>query len=295
MQRAYSTGWLSSVVADFLATMAEGSLRRLEAARAERSMDRLMRLVEDASPAPRLSLARGFDVIAEIKATSPAEGALADAADFDPTARATAYATGGAAAVSVLTEPDRFSGALDHLVAAARALASHDVPAMRKDFLVDDYQVVEARLAGAGGVLAIVAMLDDAALGNLMARAAELGLFVLVECFDAEDAARASRLVDTRAGTALAEAGQLLVGVNTRDLRTLAVDNERLERLVDHLPRELPRVAESGLKLSADAARAVGMGYDVALIGTALMRRDDATQAVVEFIEAGRAAAGVSA
>ncbi|MEM9056933.1 MAG: indole-3-glycerol phosphate synthase TrpC [Pseudomonadota bacterium] len=279
-------------MADFLATMAAGSLRRLEAARTARSMDRLMRLVEDSSPAPRLALAGGFDVIAEIKATSPAEGALADVADFDPTARATAYATGGAAAVSVLTEPDRFSGALEHLAAAARVLASHDVPAMRKDFLVDDYQVVEARLAGAGGVLAIVAMLEDAVLANLTARAIELGLFVLVECFDAEDAARASRLVDTRPGTELAEAGQLLVGVNTRDLRTLAVDNERLERLVDHLPRELPRVAESGLKAPADAARAVGMGYDVALIGTALMRRDDATQAVIEFVEAGRAASG---
>ncbi|MEO1596310.1 MAG: indole-3-glycerol-phosphate synthase [Pseudomonadota bacterium] len=278
-------------MADFLATMAAGSTRRLEAARAARSMDRLMRLVEDTSPAPRLSLAGGFDVIAEIKATSPAEGELADATGFDPTTRAQAYATGGAAAVSVLTEPDRFSGALDHLAAAARVLAGHDVPAMRKDFLVDDYQVVEARLAGAGGVLAIVAMLDDGALANLTARAAELGLFVLVECFDAEDAARASRLVDTPAGTALAEARQLLVGVNTRDLRTLEVDNERLERLVDQLPRELPRVAESGLKLPADAARAVGFGYDVALIGTALMRRNDATQAVLEFVEAGRSAA----
>lgn len=254
-----------------------------------------MRLVEDASPAPRLQLAGGFDVIAEIKAQSPAEGSLAEGDEFDPAPRARDYASGGAAAVSVLTEPERFSGDLAHLTAAARVLAGHAVPAMRKDFLVDDYQVVEARLAGAGGVLAIVAMLDDAMLVNLLTRARELALFVLVECFDAGDALRASRLLDTAAGAALADAGQLMVGVNTRDLRTLEVDSARLALLVDTLPRGVPRVAESGLKLPEDAARAVNMGYDVALIGTALMRRDDPARAVAEFVETGRRAAGASA
>ena len=282
-------------MADFLATMAAGSARRLEQARQQRSMDRLMRLVEDASPPPGLSLGRAFDVIAEIKAQSPAEGALADADAFDPTRRAVDYATGGAAAVSVLTEPDRFSGDLEHLAAAARVLSAHAVPAMRKDFLVDDYQVVEARVAGAGGVLAIVAMLDDAMLAAMIARAAELGLFVLVECFDAQDAARARRLVDTPAAADLADAGQLLFGVNTRNLRTLAVDHERLAALVGHLPQELPRVAESGLKTPEDAARAVGLGYDVALIGTALMRHGDAAAAVSGFVAAGRAASGAGA
>ena len=280
---------------DFLESMAAGSRRRLERARAARGLDRLLRLVDDASAPPALRLSGAFDVIAEIKATSPAAGPLADADALDPAARAGDYAAGGAAAVSVLTEPVRFGGDLEHLSGAARALAHTGVPAMRKDFLVDDYQVVEARVAGAGGVLAIVAMLDDAMLSAMAARAAELGLFVLVECFDVTDIERAKRLIDTESGAALADDGTLLVGVNTRDLRTLAVDGERLRRLADVLPTGVPRVAESGLEAPDDAARVVRLGYDVALIGTALMRHDAPAAAVGEFVAAGRDAAGARA
>lgn len=224
---------------------------------------------------PRLRLG-AFDVIAECKRRSPAEGALSAEPIEGLVARARAYAGGGACAISVLTEPDRFDGDLDHLAAVAPAVP---VPAMRKDFLVDPVQLDEARLAGAGGALLIARMLDDRALAELLDAAAELGLFVLVECFDAEDCARTARAVVGRR--------EVLVGVNTRDLRTLGVDPGRLAALVPHLPQGVPWVAESGLHTPEDVEAAARLGYRVALVGTALMRSADPAAAVAALREAG--------
>ena len=180
----------------------------------------------------------------------------------DPT-RVQAYAQGGAATVSVLTEPTRFDGALSHLEQAAAALAGR-IPVMRKDFLVDRYQVYEARAAGAGGVLLIVRMLDDKALAILLESCIEMRLFALLEAFDEADLSRACALVERYRRDAT-----LLVGVNSRDLETLRVSTERLATLAPRLPTGVPRVAESGIESGADAAQCVRAGYDLALVGGA--------------------------
>jgi indole-3-glycerol phosphate synthase len=142
---------------------------------------------------------------------------------------------------------------------------------MRKDFLVDAYQVLEGRLAGAGGVLAIIRMLPRADLEALVDAAHELGMFVLLEAFDAPDIALAQSLVDARR----AQHALLLVGVNSRDLVTLKVVPGRLEPLAATLPSCVPRVAESGVATAADAARMAAAGYDLALVGSALMSAAD--------------------
>ena len=262
-------------MSDFLQTMAASSAAR--AAQAPSFVD-----ADFDQPVVPLNLGL-FDVIAEIKNRSPAEGKLGTG---DPVSggaelvlRAQAYAAGGAAAISVLTEPSRFDGDLAHLEDIVAALP--DTPVMRKDFLVDPVQVLEARKAGASGVLLITTMLDDATLGAMLDCAFEHGMFVLLESFDQEDLERSSRF--------LGRDGQLLIGVNTRDLRTLKVDADRLERLGPLLP-DARCVAESGLHSAEDAARVADWGYTMALVGTALMRSDDPTALVVSMREAGATA-----
>jgi len=254
-------------VSSFLEAMARGSRERVAVARRGHSEAALESAARRTPPAPPLRLdASGFDLIAEVKLRSPAAGTLGSAAQDLP-GRVSAYAHGGAAAVSVLTEPSRFDGALDHLAQAARALAPLAVPAMRKDFLVEPYQVLEARAAGAGGVLVILRMLSRTDLDALLDCAASLGLFVLLEAFDAADIECMHELIDTDAG-----ASQLLAGVNCRDLGTLEVVPARLTELAPLLPNGVPRVAESGVSTPADAQRIVAAGYQLALVGSALMQ-----------------------
>jgi indole-3-glycerol phosphate synthase len=273
---------------DFLAAMAEASRARVEAARALCDDARLERLVATMPKSPpKLTLSQeGFDFIAEVKLKSPAVGALAPS-DAGIAERVGDYARAGAAAVSVLTEPARFEGSMDHLRAAVDVLArSGGVPAMRKDFLVDPYQVAEARLAGAGGVLVIVRMLPRPALEALLAAAAKLSLFVLIEAFDEADIDLARELI------AHAPAGsQLLLGINSRDLVTLKVVPGRLEQLAERLPDDVPRVAESGDATVGDAPRLAGIGYRMALIGSALMTADDPAKLLAQLLRAGRRSA----
>ncbi len=264
---------------DFLATMAASSRARAEClpvARQSASLDK---------PVVPLRLS-GFDLIAEVKDHSPAEGQLARA-DADRSARAAAYAGGGAAAISVLTEPDRFAGDIAHLQEVVDAVMEHAVPVMRKDFLVDVRQVLEARAAGASGVLLIAAILDDAQLQSMLACALEHSMFVLLEAFDADELARCAALVAGPWSGSAAE-GQLLVGVNTRNLRTLDVDPDRLARLAGDLPPGAVCVAESGLRTATDAARVAGLGYHMGLVGTALMKSADPGTLVADMLAAGR-------
>jgi indole-3-glycerol phosphate synthase len=234
---------------------------------------------------------QGFDLIAEMKLRSPAIGALRDARDEDVTRRVLAYADAGAAAVSVLTEPSRFDGDLAHLEQAAAALALHGIPAMRKDFLVDPYQVLEARAAGAGGVLLILRMLPRAALEALMDAALEHGLFVLLEAFDAEDIGLAAQLLGPRRPTVGGSLGEsLLLGINCRDLVTLQVVPGRLEEMVGQLPSWVARVAESGVATPADAARLAACGYDLALVGSALMTGGAPRELAGAMLDAARVA-----
>ena len=197
-------------------------------------------------------------LIAEIKRSSPSKGLLAP--NFDPVARARAYAAGGAAAISVRTEPHFFQGALDHLTAVR---AATELPVLRKDFLLDPYQVYEARVAGADAVLLLCALLDDTALAEMLALARVLGMAALVEAHDEMEARRA------------VASGAIIIGVNSRDLRTFAVDPDVVRHLRPLIPADRLLVAESGIASAVDAARARAWGADVILVGEALMRRDD--------------------
>jgi len=269
---------------DFLAQMAAASRERVRAARAACPQAELLARALDTPVPPRLRLQPGgFDLIAELKLRSPAVGQLKGPGE-DVASRVTTYARAGAAAVSVLTEPTRFDGSLDHLRVAAEALSSLDVPAMRKDFLVDAYQVIEARLAGAGGVLAILRMLSEPELEALVQHARALELFVLLEAFDERDLERLEALL-RRLGTA-----GLLAGVNSRDLATLQVVPSRLEELARQLPAGIPRVAESGVGSAAAARRVAEAGYDLALVGSALMSGDDPAALASAMLSAARAA-----
>jgi indole-3-glycerol phosphate synthase len=272
----------------FLEEMAAGSRVRLAAARGAEPEAALAARAQ-ACPAPlRLQLSpQGFDLIAELKLRSPAAGPLGSAAD-DVAARVTAYARAGAAAVSVLTEPQRFDGSLSDLARAAAALAPLGVPAMRKDFLVDPYQLLEARVAGAGGVLVILRMLSRDEIEALLAGARAQQLFVLLEAFDAQDLERMHDLVAAHAAHNV-----LLAGVNCRDLSTLAVVPQRLMELAPLLPRGVPRVAESGVSTAEDARRVAAAGYDLALVGSALMKDADPAALVRSMLAAGRSARGV--
>ena len=158
---------------------------------------------------------------------------------------------------------------------------------MRKDFLVDPVQVHEARKAGASGVLLIATMLSDATLRDMLDAAWQHGMFVLLESFDEDDLARSSALLDNEIDREHAEKGQLLIGVNTRDLRTLEVDNDRLRHLASQLP-DARCVAESGLRTADDAAMAASCGYRMALVGSALMQSDDPAALLLSMRDAGR-------
>lgn len=197
-------------------------------------------------------------VIAEVKKASPSKGLIRD--DFDPVAIARACESGGAAAISVLTEERHFQGKLEHLAAIRAAVA---VPLLRKDFLFDPYQVVEARAWGADAILLIVASLDDGLLRELLAEAAGHELDALVEVHTRAELDRA------------AAAGATLVGVNNRDLHTFVTTLATAEQLRSHIPAGATAVAESGIDTPADIARLRRAGYDCFLIGESLMRAPD--------------------
>jgi indole-3-glycerol phosphate synthase len=275
----------------FLDAMAAASHQRLAQARQQEPFGALERRAQAMPPAPPLHLsAGGFDVIAELKLRSPAQGALGSVHD-DWQGRVRSYAQGGAAAVSVLTEPSRFDGSLEHLQRASEILAPLGVPAMRKDFLVDPYQLLEARVAGAGGALLIVRMLEPGRIAEMLQVAAVHGLFILLEAFDEEDLMTAQQVLGAHAARlrpSPAPSAPVLLGVNCRDLQTLNVVPERFETLAAKLPVSWPAVAESGVASAADAIRMQRLGFRLALIGTALMSRDDPKQFLQEIFAATR-------
>lgn len=205
----------------------------------------------------------GLSVIAEVKRRSPSKGDLADIPD--PAELARSYAAGGAAAISVLTEARRFAGSLDDLDTVRAAV---ETPLLRKDFVVTEYQVVEARAHGADLVLLIVAALDDAELRDLHAAVRGWGMTALVEVHDEAEIERALAV------------GAELIGVNARNLKTLEVDPEAFGRLVGLLPEGVVKVAESGITGPEDAARYAELGADVVLVGEALVKDGDPEAAV---------------
>ncbi len=214
----------------------------------------------------------GIQIIAECKRRSPSRGVLRDR--YDPVAIARSYEAAGAAAISVLTEPAFFDGALAHLEEVRQQVA---VPLLRKDFIVHTYQVVEARAAGADAILLIVAALNDAMLRDLRRHATALGLAVLVEVHDRLELDRALA------------AGATMVGVNNRNLRTLEVDVDASVSLIDQIPEGVVAVAESGLHRSEDVTALREAGYDAFLIGEALVTATEPGDALRALLsDAGR-------
>jgi indole-3-glycerol phosphate synthase len=239
-------------------------LEVLEAGAREASEPRGFRAALERAHAPgRLAL------IAEIKKASPSRGLIR--ADFDPPALARAYEEGGAACLSVLTDAPSFQGHEDYLVEAREATA---LPCLRKEFLVDPWQVTESRALGADAILVILAMVDDTLASDLMEAAHAHGMDVLVEVHDEAEMARAAGLKAN------------LVGVNNRDLRTFAVDLAVTERLAKAAPAGALLVTESGIFSPADAARLEASGARAMLVGESLMRQTDVAQATRVLLDA---------
>jgi indole-3-glycerol phosphate synthase len=227
-----------------------------------------------AAPVPRPFLVAGgptVGIIAEVKRRSPSQGAIR--ADLDPVAHAGAYVRGGAQAVSVLTDEAHFGGSLADLAAVAAAVT---VPILRKDFILDELQLLEARVAGASAVLLIVRVLPRDRLAALARAARDHDLATLVEVHDASEL-DAALAVDASA-----------IGVNARDLATFAVDLAGAERVVARVPRDLPAVAESGVESRKDVERMAAVGADFVLVGTSVARARDPEAAVRALTGVGR-------
>ena len=245
--------------ADLLRTIVAATQRITEVRRESEPLAALERRAASAAPGGErfeagLRADHRFNVIAECKRRSPSKGVLAPT--YDPVAIARHYEAGGAAAISVLTEPTFFDGSLEHLASVRQAVS---LPLLRKDFIVDEYQLFEARANGADAVLLIVAALDQMSLARLQQRAWDLGLATLVEVHDEEELTRAI------------DAGARIIGVNNRNLRTLAVDTEGSYRLAARMPAHVTAVSESGLQTRNDLERLSAAGYRAFLIGERFM------------------------
>jgi indole-3-glycerol phosphate synthase len=214
--------------------------------------------------------AEGVTVVAEVKRSSPSKGALAAIAD--PAGLAADYESGGAAVISVLTERRKFAGSLEDLDAVRGRV---EVPILRKDFIVSSYQLWEARAHGADLVLLIVAALDQNALVSLVERAMSIGLTPLVEVHDEEETARA------------VDAGARVIGINTRDLKTLKVDRTVFARVAENVPDSIVRVAESGVRGPHDLIAYANAGADAVLVGESLVVGKDPRSAVADLVAAG--------
>ncbi|TYC98687.1 indole-3-glycerol phosphate synthase TrpC [Arthrobacter echini] len=239
-----------------------------------------LRAAAASAPAPRDGLAalrrgrgNGIAVIAEVKRSSPSKGVLAEIAD--PGTLAANYERGGASIISVLTEQRRFGGSLADLDAVRGAVG---IPVLRKDFTVDEYQIWEARAHGADVVLLIVAALSDAELTSFLALTHELGMSAIVETHTADEVRRA------------ALAGARIIGVNVRDLKTLAVDRTVFTGLAELVPEDAVVIAESGVRGAADVAAYAAGGAHAVLVGEALVRGEDPAATIGEFQDAGREA-----
>jgi len=259
------------MASDLLQRIVAATGATVEARRQARPLAQVEREAARCTPHPagfRAALARrgGFNIIAECKRRSPVNGLLR--ADYAAADLARSYEAAGAAAISVVTEPTFFDGALEHLDAVRSAVR---LPLLRKDFVVDEYQLAEARAAGADAVLLIVAVLGDRT-AAFVRRAADTGLAAVVEVHGGEE-------IDVAL-----DAGADLIGVNSRDLRTMSVRPEMCAELAGRVPAGVTAVAESGIRTSGDLARLRAVGYSAFLVGERLVRSPDPGEALRELM-----------
>jgi indole-3-glycerol phosphate synthase len=269
---------MTAAAPDLLQTIVAATRRILAVRRSRTPREALESRAAAATPdgsrfERELACAGRVNVIAECKRRSPSKGVLARS--YDPARIAREYERGGAAAISVLTEPTFFDGALEHLAAVRAAVG---VPLLRKDFIVDEYQLVEARAAGADAVLLIVAALSQRELVQLQHSAWDAGLATLVEVHDEDELARAL------------DSGARVIGVNNRNLRTLTVDVESSRRLASRMPPEVTGVSESGLQTRDDLEVLAALGYRAFLIGERFMTDAEPARALGALIGGGRRA-----
>lgn len=263
---------MPDAVADVLGAILGATRRIVEVRRAATPTAEVERRARARAPRPdafRQALSRPgtVNVIAECKRRSPSRGVLRR--EYDPVAVARSYERAGASAISVLTEPTFFDGALEHLEAVRAAVS---IPILRKDFIVDEYQILEARACGADAVLLIVAALDDATLAQLVSSAARVELAALVEVHDRGELDRALG------------AGATIIGVNNRNLRSLEVDLATARALAERMPRDVIPVAESGIRTRDDLRELASAGYQAFLVGERLMTAPDPGAALGELI-----------
>ena len=268
----------------FLDLMSRDSRQRASLARALKSEKDLRRQALEMPPPklPKLR-ARGFDLIAEVKFRSPSNGDLGRTRNDPQEAQRIAhnYASAGAAMVSILTQPSAFRGSLEHL---RRVAQDCPIPVMRKDFLMDTYQVWEARAAGADCVLVVMRILSEGGAAELLDACREAGMLALIEVFDAQDLQRAKQLLSTR------RSQQVLLGINNRNLSNLEIDLSRCMQLIGGLPEGVAAVAESGLESPRDVAQMAAGGFRLALVGSALMRSASPQNLIRSMLLAGRTA-----
>ena len=260
--------------ADLLETIVAAARTAVAERQARRPLREIERVAAERQPrgdrfVAALADPHRYSVIAECKGRSPSRGVIRP--DYAPAAIAAGYAAAGAAAISVLTEPAFFDGALGHLRAVRRRV---DVPLLQKDFIVSEYQLLEGRAAGADAALLIAAGLDDGTFRRLAGEASSLGLAVLAEVHNRRELDR------------VLAAGAAVVGVNNRDLRTLAVDLEASRTLIEAIPEGTAAVAESGLRTPTDLQELRGAGYDAFLMGESLMSQSEPGAALAGLLAA---------
>ena len=269
-----------------LERMAEASRARAAVAKAACGTAEMRHRAEGSIAPPPLILSDvGFDLIAEVKRRSPSEGTLAGPSVLSVD-QAQAYVSGGATALSVLTEPSEFNGSVADLQSVVAAVTP--APVIRKDFLVSPYQVLESRACGAAGVLLIAAILDHNLLQDMLDCALGLGMFVLMEVFDRVQLDYCVPVLESVGPAFDGNHCRILLGVNCRDLRSLKVNLENFAEFAPHLPTTMPWVAESGITEAAQVRALSGLGYRLALVGTSLMRSRDPAAAVRALCMAGQ-------
>jgi len=267
----------------FLKKMADHSYERVLKAKKLEPEAELIEIVKTTMPPP-IVLKNQFNIIAEIKKRSPAKGILQNS-NFSLEEQLKSYASACPMAISILTEPEAFNGSLADLSFAAKIMNKYKIPVMRKDFLVDPYQILEAKKMGASGVLMITSILSHEQIDSLLSCASENQLFILLEAFDHKDLEIINKINIEK----YVNGGcQILCGINCRNLKTLEINFDRFKQLSKLLPKNIISVAESGIENVEHIRSIVNLGFSAALIGSKLMESSNPTKLLKKLIKEGK-------